>query len=200
MDSLKYKTIEEVFTHNFEPLHLWRDFLSVPHRLPGAVRYFLARQLEDPESASRLFVEEPERRNAGALAFADGSVLVLPDEIFQGADAYTQVAFDGWPLARLERIECEIEALAGRTRAGDIFLKADEIVESLGDVLGSNDSEILQARALDLAWDLNRELANAFYGGGCRAQLARAWLRIANRARELGFELQLFPEATAALL
>ena len=71
INSPKFKTIHDVFTHHFEALRRWRALISVSRRMPDAVRYFVAQQLDDPETIAGLSVEQPAHRNAVALTFAD---------------------------------------------------------------------------------------------------------------------------------
>ena len=78
----KFKTIQDVFTNNFDALRRWRGLACFPERLPDAVRVFISQQLCDPEVVTGLFVGQPTDKYPYALGFPDKSVLVLPDDLF----------------------------------------------------------------------------------------------------------------------
>jgi len=198
----KFKTIPDIFTHNFEALHRWRPLMYNPHEMPDAARYFIAQQLDDPEAVSRLNVNQPEHGTGVELAFPDNSVLVLPDQIFQGGEFQIQSALgDDDASERLGDLRCRIEVLTRQYWVQSLYERAAELLESLGAILrlrGLDDD--YERKIHGLAEQLNRELARGFCDGGCQPHLARAWLEMVERGRELGFELEVSTEATAALL
>jgi len=198
----KFKTIPDIFTHNYEALRRWRPLMYNPHEMPDAARYFVAQQLDDPEAVSRLYVNQPENRTGVELAFPDDSVLVLPDQIFQGGEFQIQSALgDDDASERLGDLRCRIEALTRQYWVQSLYERAAGLLESLGAILrlrGLDDD--YERKVQGLAEQLNRELDRGFCDGGCRPHLARAWLEMVERGRELGFELQLSTKATAALL
>jgi hypothetical protein len=201
MNSPKFKTINDVFTHNFEALHRWRAFISVPRRMPDAVRYFVAQQLDDPETIAGLSVEQPGHRNAVALAFPDKSVLVWPDWMFENEETYNKALDCAEDLQGLGKIWEDIERLARLDRADELFARAVELVESFARFLLSAGAEnVLGPKVRNLVSRLNGQLARAFCAGGCQREHACDWLRMVNRAREIGFDLQLSPDAAATLL
>jgi hypothetical protein len=166
-----------------------------------AARYFVAQQLDDPEAVSRLYVNRPEHRTEEELAFRDNSVLVLPDQIFQGGEFQTQSALGDDASERLGDLRCQIEVLTRQYWVQSLYERAAELLESLGSILrlrGLDDD--YERKVQYLAEQLNRELARGFCDGGCQPHLARAWLEMVERGRELGFELEVSSEATAALL
>src|ERR1035441_7668290 len=149
MNHLRFKTIEEVFTHNFDVLRKWRDWSSVPHRLPAALRYFVAQQLSDPEAVAKLSVDNPEDRCPDPLEFSDGSVLKLPDQVFEDQDSYDEFAFQENLRIDLDNIQCAIWSLASQTRANDLFEKAAELLGAL-ESISSSPSEIVEPRRRNL--------------------------------------------------
>ena len=201
---LKFKTIPDIFTHNFEALCRWRPchLMHNPHEMPDAARYFIAQQLNNPEAVSHLYVNPPEHRTGVELAFPDDSVLVLPDRIFEGGEYQIQSALgDDDASERLGDLRCQIEVLTRQYWVQSLYERAAELLESLGAILrlrGLDDD--YERKIHGLAEQLNRELARGFCDGGCQPHLARAWLEMVERGRELGFELEVSTEATAALL
>jgi hypothetical protein len=198
---LKFKTIPDIFTHNFEALCRWRPLMHNPHEMPDAARYFIAQQLDNPEAVSRLYANQPEHRTGVELAFPDDSVLVLPDQIFQGGEFQTQSALGDDASERLGELRCRIEVLTRQYWVQSLYERAAALLESLGSILrlrGLDDD--YERKVQYLAEQLNRELARGFCDGGCQPHLARAWLEMVERGRELGFELEVSSEATAALL
>jgi len=200
-NSQKFRTINDVFTHHFEALRRWRAFISVPRRMPDAVRYFVAQQLDDSETIAGLWVEQPEHRNAVALTFADKSVLVWPDWMFANEETYNKALDCAEDLQGLGKIWEEIERLARLDRADELFARAVELVESFTRFLLSTGAEnVLGPKVRNLVSRLNGQLARAFCAGGRQREHACDWLRMVNRAHEIGFDLQLSPDAAATLL
>jgi hypothetical protein len=197
----KFKTVAEVFIHNFEALHRWRPQMCVPQRMPDAARYFVAQCIDDVESISKLCVNEPERRSGNELAFADNSVLVLPDRIYQDGEFQIQVALGEESLIHLADLRCRIEWLAQQSRTEALFARAEDLLKALGGLLRSRGSdESFEKKVCYQAEQLNRVLGHAFRDGGCCPCLARSWFAMVQRARELGFVLEISPEATAVLV
>jgi hypothetical protein len=170
-------------TNNFDALHKWRGCLSVPHRMPDAIRYFVAQQLSDPEAVARLSMPNPEHRCEGVLAFSDESVLKLPDEVFQDVRSYRECVYRSQRLVTLHHIQNDIQSLATQTRAIDLFEKAAKILDSL-DKTGSWRSPLVRAWVQNLWSELYLAVAGAFCAGRCWVQHAREGLQVVNQAQE----------------
>ena len=197
INSPKYKTINDVFTHHYEALRRWRAFICLPHRMPEAVRYYVAQQLDDPNAILGLWVVQPEHRNAVALAFADKSVLVWPDFLFHNEVTYDKAIDCIGDLEGLDKIWVEVERLARPRHADELFSRAVEFLESFACFLSDTGAQnVLAPKVRALVSELNGRLASAFWG---QKRHACDWLRMVDRAREIGFALRLSPDATATL-
>ena len=195
----KFKTIDEVFMHNFEPLRPWRGLICFPERLPDAVRFFIAQQLSDPKPVSQLSVDQPEHKSPFAYAFRDKSVLVLPDEFFEDPDAHHAIV-ECMVFERLQAIERQIDQLPGAISSCDAIDKASSIIKTLGRFLSWNSFNLVAGwKILNLARALNGKLSCAFDAGARRPSDALKWHEFVEQARKLDFDLELSPAAIARL-
>ncbi|MGO8698182.1 MAG: hypothetical protein ACLQVY_10745 [Limisphaerales bacterium] len=197
----KFKTICDVFAHNFEALFHWRSAMCIPHRMPDAARYFVAQRLDNAEAISRLYVNPPEHRIADQLVFPDDSILILPDRIFPDGERGIQAVLGGCFLKRLDDIQASIESLTTQYRAEAQFHIGSELLVSLASLSRLHDLDDRFDRKVGyLVEQLNRNLAQAFCSGGCQPSLARAWMSLVQHGQQLGFELEISADATAVLL
>jgi len=197
----KFKTIDDVFTHNFEALRRWRAFISVPHLMPDAARYYVAQHLDEQGVIAGLWVEQPEHQNAVALAFPDKSVLVWPDWIFENEETYHKALDCAGDLEELDEIWEEIKNLAGPGHADELFARAVEFLVFFACFVRSTGAQnVLGPYVRGLVSHYNALLARAFRDAGKQRKHACDWLQMVTRAQEIGFELQLSTEASATLL
>lgn len=191
----KFKTITDVFNQNFETLYRWRHLRNIPHRLPDAVRFFIAQLLSDNESASKLYVDQPEYRGAyGTLGFPDHSVLWPPSYLFEDDGTFELVSTNSITLSWLADLDGDIDKLDAKD-PGHCFRRARSIIDSLT-TLSRDETPLVQAAVAELISALHRKLEATFLAGGKQPRHARQWRALTDRALAQGLEFPL-PVGTA---
>jgi hypothetical protein len=174
---MKFKTVEQVFVHNFEALQQWRKELFVPGRLPEAVRYFIATQLVDPGA---IFVDKPRFQDSKRLVFSDASVLVLPDNLSVDMEGFE---WDEETRDLCAEIQRNIRLLTREHQARKLIQRALEIVDSIDRIYPYGKEEVQTVGYLE--WALRQKLMEVFSLDQCRVRFLRCLPQILKRAERL---------------
>lgn len=162
---IKYRSVEEVFINHYDVLNENRSNLCVPHRLPEATRYFIWHHLAAPETAGHLDLVNPIRiYNSSIMAFADRTVLILPDRIYHDPATWRVVMENYGTLNLLHSIESTIFTLAAETNPFALCERAAGIFESLRD---PDASEYINHVYGEFRTTLCTILTNSFRWGRC---------------------------------
>ena len=177
---LTHQTVEDVFTYNYEALREWRSFLSLPYRSPDAERYFIASRLSNPNVMSSLGAYQPDESNSVRLVFGDGSVLNLPDEIFESVGGYQRTVRKRKLLKHLNAVQQQMHALPQESRHDKLIAKAAKILKSLKRMRSSQHEDVVVSTR-----GFKQLFMSALQQNLSRVQLYREVLRLVNRAHEL---------------
>lgn len=180
---IKYRSVEEVFINHFEVLNENRSNLCVPHRLPEAARYFIWHHLAAPETAGHLDFVESIGSYDDLLAFEDGTVLALPDRIYDDPETWKLVMKNSGRLDHLRETERTITALAAETNPTALANGSAELCEWLQD---ADASEYINDVYCEFRTTLLKILTNSFRRGRCaHLQSPDEFRKFAECAREL---------------
>lgn len=170
--------------NHYELLEQYRSNLCVPHRLPEAVRYFIWHHLDAPETAGHLDLVNPIRiYDSSIMAFADRTVLVLPDRIYHDPATWRVVMENAGALNLLHSIESTITTLAAETNPFALCELAAGIFKWL---LDSGASGYINDVYDDFWNTLCTILTNSFRRGWCdHLQTPNDFSRFAKYVREL---------------
>lgn len=186
---MKYKTVEDVFTHNFEALKPWGEFLCLPQRMPAAVRYFIAQQLSGAEARANLYPDEPLTATATVLTFEDDSIICLPDLLFGDRRSYRDYMVELRLRKKLLLLNREIDKLTRQTCVQEVEKRACAALFRFS-LLECYPSVAVEKEVAILRWKLNRTVVGAFLWGRCRVADAR---ELGVVVKCLGNLLALFP-------
>jgi hypothetical protein len=183
-NSIKYESIQDVFTHHYEALSKWRGYICLPHLMPDAVRYYIAQQLIDAALVESLDVHRPDQTGLPLLRFADGSILRIPDYLFDDEDGYDAVLLEKEIRERINKNERNIRSLIFETKADELVKKALRIRNAIARMYPKS-SYLVKTGMQKLMNKLNRTLVNIFCQGRCHVSHDRELCDIAKRAEEL---------------